>query len=243
MAPLLEIKDFHYYYGGIHALKGISMYVNEGETVVLIGSNGAGKTTTLRSISGLVPAKGMKAGEIFFQGKKINGMAGDKIAALGIRYVFEGRHIFSKLTVTENLLAGAYLRKDKNNVHQDIKKIYKLFPRLEERKNQLGGTLSGGEQQMLAIARAIIAKPKIILFDEPSLGLAPLIVKEVFAAIREIRDEGTTILLVEQNSRLGLNTADRGYVMKNGEIVLADTCENLLRNEEVQKAYLGAKQS
>ncbi|MGI6777843.1 MAG: ABC transporter ATP-binding protein [Acetivibrionales bacterium] len=243
MAALLEVKDFHYYYGGIHVLKGISMHVDEGETVVLIGSNGAGKTTTLRSISGLVPVKGMKAGEILFQGKKINGMSGDKIAALGIRYVFEGRHIFSKLTVTENLLSGAYLRKDKRNIQKDIKKLYQRFPRLEERKNQLGGTLSGGEQQMLAIARALIAKPKIILFDEPSLGLAPLIVKEVFAVIREVRDEGTTILLVEQNSRLGLNTADRGYVMKNGEIVLADTCKNLLNNEEVQRAYLGAKQS
>lgn len=235
MAPLLEIKDFHYYYGGIYVLKGISMHVNEGETVVLIGSNGAGKTTTLRSISGLVPARGMKGGEILFRGERINGMPGDKIAALGIRYVFEGRHIFSKLTVTENLLAGAYLRKDKKNVQEDLKKVFKRFPRLEERKNQLGGTLSGGEQQMLAIGRALIAKPKIILFDEPSLGLAPLLVKEVFAAIRDIRDEGTTILLVEQNSKLGLNTADRGYVMKNGEIVLADTCENFLKTKKFKK--------
>lgn len=241
MAPLLEIRDFHYYYGGIHVLKGISMYVNEGETVTLIGSNGAGKTTTLCSISGLIPAKGMKAGDILFQGKSIKGMPGDKIAALGISYVFEGRRIFSKLSVLENLNVGAYLRKEKKEVQEDIKKIYKRFPRLEERKDQLGGTLSGGEQQMLAIARALIARPKIILFDEPSLGLAPILVKEVFEAIREIRDEGTTILLVEQNSKLGLNTADRGYVLKNGEIVMSDTSENLLNNEDVKKAYLGAK--
>lgn len=168
-------------------------------------------------------------------------MPGDKIAALGISYVFEGRRIFSKLSVLENLNVGAYLRKDKKEVQEDIKKIYKRFPRLEERKDQLGGTLSGGEQQMLAIARALIARPKIILFDEPSLGLAPILVKEVFEAIREIRDEGTTILLVEQNSKLGLNTADRGYVLKNGEIVMSDTSENLLNNEDVKKAYLGAK--
>jgi branched-chain amino acid transport system ATP-binding protein len=232
MIPLLEVKDFHYYYGGIHVLKGISLYVNEGETVTLIGSNGAGKSTTLCSISGLIPARGMKAGDILFEGKSIKGIPGNKIAALGISYVFEGRHIFSKLTVAENLAVGAYTRKDKKNIQEDIKRIFKRFPRLEERSKQLGGTLSGGEQQMLAIARALIARPKIILFDEPSLGLAPLLVKEVFDAIREIRSEGTTILLVEQNSKLGLNTADRGYVLKNGEIAITDTCDNLLNNEE-----------
>jgi branched-chain amino acid transport system ATP-binding protein len=241
MTPLLEVKDFHYYYGGIHVLKGISLYVNEGETVTLIGSNGAGKSTTLCSISGLIPARGMKAGDILFEGKSIKGIPGNKIAALGISYVFEGRHIFNKLTVAENLAVGAYTRKDKKNIQEDIKRIFRRFPRLEERSKQLGGTLSGGEQQMLAIARALIARPKIILFDEPSLGLAPLLVKEVFNAIREIRSEGTTILLVEQNSKLGLNTADRGYVLKNGEIAITDTCDNLLNNEDVRKAYLGAK--
>lgn len=241
MAPLLEIKDLHYYYGGIHVLKGISLYVNEGETVTLIGSNGAGKSTTLLSISGLIPAKGVKGGQILFQGKPITGMAGNKIAALGISHVFEGRHIFPKLTVEENLAVGAYLRKDTKHIHEDIERVFKRFPRLEERGKQLGGTLSGGEQQMLAIARALVARPRIILFDEPSLGLAPLVVKEVFSAIREIRDEGTTIFLVEQNSRLGLNTANRGYVLKNGEIAITDTCENLLQNEDVRKAYLGAQ--
>lgn len=239
MAHLLEVKDLHYYYGGIHVLKGISITIDEGETVALIGSNGAGKTTTLRAISGLIPAKGIRQGEVLFAGKRISGLTGNKIAALGISYVFEGRHIFSKLTVEENLAAGAYLRKDKKNIAKDMDKIYQRFPRLEERRQQLGGTLSGGEQQMLAIGRALIAKPRIILFDEPSLGLAPLLVKEVFSAIREIRDEGTTLLLVEQNSKLGLNTADRGYVLKTGEMVLTDTSSNLLENIEVQRAYLG----
>lgn len=234
---MLELKDFHYSYGAIHVLKGISLYVDEGETVALIGSNGAGKTTALRAISGLIPAKGMKNG-IIFEGKPIQGISGDKIAAMGISHVFEGRHVFPKLTVEENLLAGGYLCKDKKEVHAAIKKAYGRFPRLEERNNQLAGTLSGGEQQMLAIGRALVAKPRIILFDEPSLGLAPLIVKEVFSAINEIKSEGTTILLVEQNSRLALKTADRGYVLKNGEIALSGRCEELLHNEEVQKAYL-----
>lgn len=236
---LLELKNFHYSYGAIHVLKGISLYVDEGETVALIGANGAGKTTTLRAISGLVPAKGMK-NEILFQGKPIQGLPGDKIAALGISHVFEGRHVFAKLTVEENLTVGAFLRKDSAGIHADIKKVYQRFPRLEERKQQLAGTLSGGEQQMLAIGRALVAKPKILLFDEPSLGLAPLVVKEVFNAIRDIKAEGATILLVEQNSKLALKTADRGYVLKNGEITLTDTCENLLNNEEVKQAYLGA---
>ena len=240
MTPMLELKDFHYSYGAIHVLKGISLYVNQGETVALIGSNGAGKTTTLRSISGLVPARGMQ-NEILFNGSPIQGMSADKIAALGIAHVFEGRHVFKKLTVTENLSAGAYLRKDAKAVAEDIQAVYRRFPRLEERKNQLAGTLSGGEQQMLAIGRALVARPKIILFDEPSLGLAPLIVKEVFAAINEIRKEGTTVLLVEQNSRLALNTADRAYVLKNGEIALSGSCQELLNNEEVKSAYLGAK--
>lgn len=237
---LLELKDFHYSYGAIHVLKGISLHVEEGETVALIGSNGAGKTTTLRAISGLVSAKGMR-NEIVFDGKPIQGIQGDKIAALGISHVFEGRHVFPKLTVEENLLAGGYLCKDKKEVQAAIQKVYERFPRLQERCGQLAGTLSGGEQQMLAIGRALISKPRIILFDEPSLGLAPLIVKEVFNAIREIRKEGTTILLVEQNSKLALKTADRAYVLKNGEIALSGNCDELMQNEEVQKAYLGGK--
>jgi branched-chain amino acid transport system ATP-binding protein len=238
MLPLLELKNFHYSYGAIHVLKGISLYVNEGEMVALIGSNGAGKTTTLRAISGLIPAKGMK-NEILFSGKPIQGVSGDKIAALGVSHVFEGRHVFAKLSVAENLAAGAYLRKDKKALPDDIKKIYERFPRLGERRTQLAGTLSGGEQQMLAIVRALIAKPRIILFDEPSLGLAPLIVKEVFKVINEIRNEGTTILLVEQNSKLALNTAERAYVLKNGEITLSGACVDLLQNKELQEAYLG----
>ena len=169
MAPLLELKNFHYSYGAIHVLKGISMYVNQGETVALIGSNGAGKTTTLRAISGLIPAKGMK-NEIIFDGKPIQTLPGNKIAAMGISHVFEGRHVFAKLTVAENLLAGGYLRKNKKELQESIKEIYKLFPRLEERRNQLAGTLSGGEQQMLAIGRSLVAKHRIILFEEPSLG-------------------------------------------------------------------------
>ena len=241
MAPLLEIRNLQYYYGQIHVLKGVDLVVNEGETVALIGSNGAGKTTTLQAVSGLIPAKGIKGGEIYFEGKQISGMPGEKIAALGISYVFEGRHVFKKLTVAENLAAGAYVRKDTKAIAEDIQAVYRRFPRLEERKSQLAGTLSGGEQQMLAIGRALVAKPKIILFDEPSLGLAPLIVKEVFNAINEVKQEGTTILLVEQNSKLALNTADRGYVLKNGEITLSGDCKDLLNNEEVKNAYLGAK--
>lgn len=240
MAAMLELKDFHYSYGAIHVLKGISMYIDQGETVALIGSNGAGKTTTLRAISGLVPVRGIE-NEILFNGKPIQGVSANKIAAMGIAHVFEGRHVFKKLTVAENLAAGAYLRKDAKAVAADTQAVYQRFPRLEERKSQLAGTLSGGEQQMLAIARALVAKPKIILFDEPSLGLAPLIVREVFAAINEIRKEGTTILLVEQNSKLALHTADRAYVLKNGSIVLSGPCSELLDNEEVKSAYLGAR--
>ncbi|NLF26933.1 MAG: ABC transporter ATP-binding protein [Clostridiales bacterium] len=241
MAALLELKNLHYSYGAIHVLKGISMFVEEGETVALIGSNGAGKTTTLRAISGLIPAKGIR-NDILFEGKPIQGMSGDKIAQLGVSHVFEGRHVFSKLTVEENLLAGGYLRRrDKGGVRRSIEEVYGRFPRLQERKNQLAGTLSGGEQQMLAIGRALVGKPRIVLFDEPSLGLAPLLVKEVFAAINKIRQEGTTILLVEQNSKLALKTAQRGYVLKNGEIALSGRSEDLLQNEEVQRAYLSSK--
>jgi len=238
MAAMLEINDLHYYYGNIHAIKGISLHVNEGEIVTLIGANGAGKSTILTTVSGLTAPKGIR-GEIVFMGKKIQGINGNKIASMGLVQVLEGRHIFSLLTVYENLMMGAYLRRDMNEVKVDIQNVYKKFPRLEERKNQLGGTLSGGEQQMLAIARALISRPKLMLLDEPSLGLAPIIIKEIFRTIKSIRDEGTTILLVEQNSKAALNTADRGYVLQTGNIVIEDTCTNLLENAEIKRAYLG----
>jgi len=238
MQPLLQIKDFHYYYGNIHVVKGIDLYVNEGEMVTIIGANGAGKTTTLRTISGLTETAGVR-GEITFNGKRIDKMAGNKVTALGLSQVLEGRHVFPKLSVRENLMIGAFLRKDTAQIQTDLEDVYKLFPRLLERKDQMAGTLSGGEQQMLAIARAMIAKPKMMLLDEPSLGLAPLIIKEIFAAIKEINSQGTTILFVEQNSKIALATATRGYVFQNGEVNLHDTCENLANNEEVKKAYLG----
>jgi len=239
MTPILELVDFHYYYGNIHAVKGISLYVEDGEMVTLIGSNGAGKTTTLQSISGLLPQRGVR-GDILFNGERINGKRGAHIAAMGISQALEGRHIFSKLTVQENLQMGAFNRKDAKQLKEDMEKIYKLFPRLLERKTQLGGTLSGGEQQMLAIGRAMISNPKILLLDEPSLGLAPILIHEIFEAIKKINSEGTTILFVEQNSKIALGTASRGYVLQVGEMALADTCENLLENEEVKKVYLGA---
>ena len=238
MSRLIEKKNFHYSYGNIHVVKGIDLYVDEGEIITLIGANGAGKTTTMQTISGLTGASGV-SGEILFAGKLIQKLPGHEITKRGLCQVLEGRHIFSQLTVLENLETGAYLRKDKKNVKGDIQKMYKLFPRLEERREQMGGTLSGGEQQMLAIARAMVGRPKLLLLDEPSLGLAPLIVKEIFEAIKEIRQDGTTIMFVEQNSKIALNTADRGYVMQTGEIILSDTCENLMKDEQVQKAYMG----
>lgn len=238
MAKILELIDFHYSYGNIRAVKGVNLHVEEGEMVTLIGSNGAGKTTTLQTISGLTKSKGIQ-GEIIFMGKKIQGMKGNRISAMGILHVLEGRHVFAKLTVAENLHMGAYMRKDTARVQEDIKDVYRRFPRLEERKAQLAGTLSGGEQQMLAIGRALVGKPKLMVLDEPSLGLAPIITKEIFAGIKQINQEGTTILFVEQNSKIALNSADRGYVMQMGEIIIQDTCENLLNNEEVKKAYLG----
>lgn len=238
MAPLLEVKNLNYSYGNIHVVKDVNLYINEGEIVTLIGANGAGKTTTLQTISGLTDASGVK-GEIIFNGKNIQKMPGNKITALGLCQVLEGRHIFSKLTVRENLLVGAYTRKDMDNVKKELEEIYTLFPRLRERMEQLGGTLSGGEQQMLAIGRALLGKPKLLLLDEPSLGLAPLVIREIFEAIVRIRNTGMTIMFVEQNSKIALETADRGYVVQNGQIVMEDTCENLASNEEVKKAYLG----
>lgn len=237
---LLELKNFQYFYGNIEAVKGIDLKVEEGEMVTLIGANGAGKTTTMQTISGLTAASGVR-GEIWFDGKRIDKKKGNKITAMGLSHVLEGRHVFSKLSVEENLKMGAYLRKDADGVKKDFQRVYDLFPRLLERKEQMAGTLSGGEQQMVAIGRAMMAAPKMILLDEPSLGLAPIVVKSIFEAIVEINRQGTTILFVEQNSKIALKTADRGYVMQTGKIVLTDTCENLSSNEEVQKAYLGMK--
>ena len=235
---MLKVDNINVYYGNIHAVKDVSFEVNEGEIVTLIGANGAGKTTTLQSISGLTPAAGVR-GEIIYKGTPIQKMHGNKILRMGLSQVLEGRHIFSKLSVYENLMMGAYTRKDKAGIQEDLKRVYNLFPRLEERREQMGGTLSGGEQQMLAIGRAMVAKTELMLLDEPSLGLAPIVIKEIFEAVLKIREEGTTILFVEQNSKIALNTADRGYVMQTGEIIMEDTCANLLQNEEVKKAYLG----
>ncbi len=238
MAKLLELIDFHYYYGSIHSVKGINLHVDEGEMVTLIGANGAGKTTTLQSISGLTKRKGV-VGKVLYNGQEIQGYPGSKVAGIGIAQALEGRHVFSKLSVEENLKMGAYLRKDTKNIKTDMDDVYRRFPRLLERRTQMAGTLSGGEQQMLAIGRALLGRPKLLLLDEPSLGLAPLIVKEIFVAVNDINREGTTVLFVEQNSKIALSTAHRGYVMQTGEIVMSDTCERLLENEEVKNAYLG----
>ena len=237
MAHLLEINDLNYSYGNIHVLKGLNLHVDEGEIVTLIGSNGAGKTTMMRTICGLNDPRGA-SGEVLLDGKPILKMDGSRVTRLGMSQVLEGRHIFPGLSVYENLMAGAYTRRDKD-VAGDIRQMYRRFPRLEERKNQAGGTLSGGEQQMLAIARALMARPRILLLDEPSLGIAPIIVREIFESIREIAREGTTILFVEQNTKIALATAQRGYVIQTGSIVLQDTCENLLRDETVRRVFLG----
>ena len=232
---LLEVKDLEVYYGVIRALKGISFEVNEGEIVTLIGANGAGKTTTMQSVVGLIPAR---AGHIFYDGKEITKMPCHKIVRLGMTQVPEGRHVFQELTVYENLLMGAYMRKDAN-IKNDVKEIYERFPRLEERKNQIAGTLSGGEQQMLAMGRAMMCKPKLLMLDEPSMGLSPLLVDEVFDIIKEYNKEGNTILLVEQNAGKSLAISDRAYVLENGRIALSGTGEELMQSEEVKKAYLG----
>jgi branched-chain amino acid transport system ATP-binding protein len=233
---LLELDNVKTYYGNIRALKGISIEVNEGEIVCLIGGNGAGKSTTLMTISGvLTPVDG----DILYQGRSVVSVRPDNIVQMGICQVPEGRMIFPLLTVTENLDLGAYLRKDKKGIKEDLEKVFELFPVLRERSNQHGGTLSGGEQQMLAIGRALMAHPKLLLLDEPSLGLAPILVDTIFEIIREINKQGTTILLVEQNAQLALQFSNRGYVIETGEIVLADTSAALLNNDQVKKAYLG----
>ena len=234
---MLEIKNIKTFYGNIQALKDVSIEIAEGEIITLIGANGAGKSTTLMSICGIVPPR---SGEILFMGQPIQDMAPNNIVSLGICQVPEGRRIFPFLTVAENLDMGAFLRSDKDQIKRDIEYIYELFPILAERRNQAGGTLSGGEQQMLAISRALMAKPRLLLLDEPSLGLAPIIVKQIFNIIRKINTESkTTIFLVEQNANLALKVAHRGYVMETGRVTFSDTAENLMANDEVRRAYLG----
>jgi branched-chain amino acid transport system ATP-binding protein len=234
---MLELKDIHTFYGNIEALKGISLFVNEGEIVTLIGANGAGKSTTLMTISGVTPSR---KGSVRLMGKNIERCSTDEIVNRGISQVPEGRRIFPLLTVKENLYMGAYARGNDPLIKKDLEKMFDLFPILKERQKQLGGTLSGGEQQMLAIARSLMSDPKLLLMDEPSLGLAPMIVKNIFEVIKEInREKGTTILLVEQNARMALQVSQRGYVLETGRITLEDKSENLMENESVKKAYLG----
>ena len=233
---MLKVSDLNVNYGAVHALKGVSLEVADGELVTLIGANGAGKTTTLHAISGLLS---VASGAITLDGADLRRTAAGKIIGKGLAHVPEGRHVFSQMTVLENLYMGAYSVKDKSAVQKNVDMVYSHFPRLKERAGQLAGTLSGGEQQMLAIARAMVSRPELLLLDEPSLGLAPIIVKNIFEYIVKIRNEGTTILFVEQNSKIALNTADEGYVMQTGEIILHDTCKDLLANPDVQKAYLG----
>ena len=234
---MLELKNLKTFYGNIQALKDVSLEISEGEIITLIGANGAGKSTTLMSVCGIVPPR---SGEVLSLGQPIQEMAPNNIVSLGISQVPEGRRIFPFLTVAENLDMGAFLRNDKDEIKRDIEYIYELFPILAERRNQAGGTLSGGEQQMLAISRALMAKPRLLLMDEPSLGLAPLIVKQIFEIIKKINAESkTTIFLVEQNANMALKVAHRGYVMETGRVSMADTAANLLANDEVRKAYLG----
>ncbi len=234
---MLKLTDINPYYGNIHALKGITIEINQGEIVTLIGANGAGKSTTLMTTCGIVPAK---QGSVEFQGKDITHVSPDKIVALGLCQVPEGRRIFPYLTVAENLDMGAFLRNDTDGIRKDLDYVYDLFPILAERKNQAGGTLSGGEQQMLAISRALMARPSVLLLDEPSLGLAPIIVTQIFDIIKQInKEQNTTIFIVEQNANLALKAAHRGYVMENGAITMTDTGANLLVNEDIKKAYLG----
>jgi branched-chain amino acid transport system ATP-binding protein len=234
---MLRLRNINSFYGNIQVLKNVNIEISRGEIITLIGANGAGKTTTLMTISGLVPSR---SGEIFFMGKTIHHMRPDRIVSLGISQVPEGRRIFPYLTVLENLDMGAFLRTDRKNINKDIDYIFDLFPILGQRRNQFGGTLSGGERQMLAISRAMMARPVLLLLDEPSLGLAPLIVRQIFEIIKKINLENqTTVFLVEQNANLALKVAHRGYVMENGRITLSDSAENLLSNENVRKAYLG----
>ena len=232
---ILEVKDLEVYYGVIQAIKGISFEVNEGEIIALIGANGAGKTTTLQTITGLIPPK---AGKIFYEGKEITRIPGHKLVSMGIAHVPEGRRVFAEMTVLQNLKMGAYTRKDKSELEQTLESIYKRFPRLEERKNQLAGTLSGGEQQMLAMGRALMSHPRLIVMDEPSMGLSPIYVNEIFEIIQEINKSGTTVLLVEQNAKKALSIANKAYVLETGNIVLSGDARELMNNDSVKKAYL-----
>ena len=233
---LLELRDVHTYYGNIHALKGISLTIDQGEIVTLIGSNGAGKSTTLKTISGLLRPR---EGEIWFDGKRLDGTPAHEVVVLGISQAPEGRRIFPRMTVRENLEMGAFQREKGSERDGDFERVYTLFPRLKERLNQKGGTLSGGEQQMLAIGRALMARPKVLLLDEPSMGLAPILVEQIFEIVKDINASGTTVLLVEQNALMALGIAKRGYILQTGEIVLQDVADRLMTNPEVQKAYLG----
>jgi branched-chain amino acid transport system ATP-binding protein len=234
--PLLELRDLRVRYGGIEAVKGISFDVQQGEVVTLIGGNGAGKSTTLKTISGIKRPSG---GTVAFRGEPIHELRADEIVGLGVVQTPEGRHIFPRMAVRENLAMGAYGRRDKKGIAEDYDRVYDLFPVLRERQSQAGGTLSGGEQQMLAIGRALMSRPTVLMLDEPSLGLAPLLVERIFELLKEIHSQGTTILLVEQNAQMALQFADRGYVLESGEIILADAAKTLLGNEQVRKAYLG----
>ncbi|MCS7283075.1 MAG: ABC transporter ATP-binding protein [Anaerolineae bacterium] len=236
--PLLKIENLHTFYGHVHALKGINLEVEEGEIVTLIGANGAGKSTTLRTISGLVRPR---EGRIEFNGHLLNNVPAHQIVQMGISHVPEGRRIFTTLTVMENLMMGAYTIRDERVIQENLERVFTLFPRLAERKNQLGGTLSGGEQQMLTIGRALMARPRLLLLDEPSLGLAPMLVRAIFETIREINAGGTTILLVEQNARAALKIAHRAYVLETGRVVLSGPAHELMQDERVRKAYLGER--
>jgi branched-chain amino acid transport system ATP-binding protein len=236
--PMLEVSDIHTYYGNIHALKGISITVEKGEIVSLIGGNGAGKTTTLRTINGLLKPR---QGKILLDGEDLAAYKAHQIVSKGIAMVPEGRGIFARLTVAENLDLGAYSRKDRSTIPDDLERVFSVFERLKERRKQVAGTLSGGEQQMLAIGRALMAHPRLLLLDEPSMGLAPILVESIFETVQNINKEGTTILLVEQNALMALSIANRGYVLQTGQIVLHDTALHLHQNEMVQKAYLGAE--
>lgn len=233
---MLKVDNIDVYYGAIHAIKGISIEVPKGEIVTLVGSNGAGKSTTLRTISGLMKPKN---GTILFEDKNIVGVPAHKIVGMGLCQVPEGRHVFANMSVMENLELGAYLRNDKDGISRDLEDVFKKFPRLLERKDQISGTLSGGEQQMLAMGRALMSRPRLLLLDEPSMGLAPLLVKEIFNIIKEINESGTTVLLVEQNANMALSIADKAYVLETGRIALAGTAQELASSEAVRKAYLG----
>ena len=233
---MLEVKDLQVYYGMIQAIKGISFEVNQGEVIALIGANGAGKTTILHTVTGLIAPK---AGQIFFEGQDITKIPAHKIVSMGMAHVPEGRRVFAQLSVYDNLKMGAYTRKDKNEIEESLEMVYKRFPRLEERKNQMAGTLSGGEQQMLAMGRALMSKPKIIFMDEPSMGLSPIFVNEIFDIIQEVSAGGTTVLLVEQNAKKALSIADRAYVLETGNITLDGDAKVLMNDDSIKKAYLG----